>query len=77
MDGPQTTLFTAILIAVVSLTVFLVYFFVILLRQQRINRRLFEEKLRTEIETLEKERKRMVDSGGWCGNNFFRIVFPK
>ncbi|HQD10827.1 MAG TPA: histidine kinase [Flavihumibacter sp.] len=60
MDGPQTTLFTAILIAVVSLTVFLVYFFVILLRQQRINRRLFEEKLRTEIETLEKERKRMA-----------------
>ncbi|MFT4024630.1 MAG: sensor histidine kinase [Flavihumibacter sp.] len=60
MDGPQTTLFTAILIVAIALTVFLTYFFIILLRQQRVNRRLFQEKLRAEIETLEKERKRMA-----------------
>lgn len=60
MDGPPTTLFTAILISAIALTVFLIYFFVILLRQQRINRRLFREKLHAEIETLEKERRRMA-----------------
>lgn len=60
MDGPQTTLFTAILITAIALVAFTVYFFIVLLRQQTINRRLFQEKLRTEIETLEKERKRMA-----------------
>ncbi|GAO44882.1 sensor histidine kinase [Flavihumibacter petaseus] len=60
MDGQETTLYQAILIVACTLGVILLYFFITLLRQQRINRKLFNEKLRTEIQTLEKERKRMA-----------------
>lgn len=60
MDGSKTTLFHAILIVAITLAIVIIYFFITLLRQQRLNRRLFQEKLRTEIETLEKERKRMA-----------------
>ncbi len=60
MDGQETTLYHAILIAASMIGLIMVYFFITVLRQQGINRRLFKEKLRTEIQTLEKERKRMA-----------------
>lgn len=60
MDAPQTTIYTAILITALFVGAILIYFIVILIRQQRRNSRLYHSKILAEISTLENERARIA-----------------
>lgn len=60
MDTKETKIYIAVLIAASVLGVILVYFIITIIRQQRKNLALHKEKIQAEINTLEKERKRIA-----------------
>lgn len=60
MDTHETKIYTAILIAAGVIGVIIIYFIVIVIRNQRRHLHLQQQFLLTEINTLEKERKRIV-----------------
>lgn len=60
MDPNETKIYTVILIAGGVLGIILVYFIINIIRQQRKNLSLHNEKIQAEITTLENERKRIA-----------------
>lgn len=60
MDAKETSFYIAILIVCAVTGVFIAYFIVSIIRQQRRVVKLYRENLLTEITTLEKERSRMA-----------------
>src|SRR5262245_19620588 len=60
MDPNETKIYTVILIAGGVLGIILVYFIINIIRQQRRNLSLHNEKIQAEITTLENERKRIA-----------------
>jgi signal transduction histidine kinase len=60
MDTQETKIYIAALIASVVLAIILVYFIITIIRQQRKTQKMHREKIRAEIETLEKERARIA-----------------
>jgi signal transduction histidine kinase len=61
MDSQETSLYTAILITAVTLSVIIGYFFVSIIRQQRRNLLLQKENMRIEINAMEAERARIAN----------------
>lgn len=59
MDAQQTKIYTAILITTFLVGSILIYFIVVLIRQQRRNAKLYHLKILAEITTLENERMRI------------------
>lgn len=60
MDAKETSFYIAILIVCAVIGVFIAYFIISIIRQQRRVVKLYRENLLTEITTLEKERSRMA-----------------
>jgi two-component system, NarL family, sensor kinase len=60
MDPKEAKIYIAVLIAACVLGIMLVYFIITIIRQQRKNLALHKEKIQAEINTLEKERKRIA-----------------
>ncbi|MEP7376065.1 MAG: ATP-binding protein [Chitinophagaceae bacterium] len=60
MDTNETKIYTAILVAAIVLGIILVYFIITIIRHQKSNLALYKEKMQVEINTLEKERKRIA-----------------
>jgi signal transduction histidine kinase len=60
MDPNETKIYSVILIAGAVLGIILVYFIINIIRQQRKNLSLHNEKIQAEITTLENERKRIA-----------------
>lgn len=60
MDSNETKIYTVILIAGGVLGIILIYFIINIIRQQRRNLSLHNEKIQAEITTLEDERKRIA-----------------
>jgi len=76
MDAQQTKIYTAILIAAFVIGVILIFFIISLIQQQRKNSRLFKEKIRAEITTLENERSRVAaDLHDELGPLLFAVKF--
>lgn len=76
MDAQQTKIYTAIIIAGLIIGVILLYFIFTLIRQQRRNSQLFREKIKAEINTLEKERSRVAaDLHDELGPLLFSVKF--
>ncbi len=76
MDAQQTKIYTAILIAALVVGSILIYFIVSLIQQQRRNSRLFKEKIKAEITTLENERSRVAaDLHDELGPLLFSVKF--
>lgn len=59
MDAHQTTIFNAILLTTGLIGGVLIFFIIILVRQQRINAKLYLSKINAEITALENERQRV------------------
>lgn len=60
MDAQETSLFTAVLITCIVLSVIITYFIITIIRNHRRNRELYKSKILAEITTLENERKRIA-----------------
>ena len=76
MDAQQTKIYTAIIIAALVIGSILIYFIVSLIQQQRKNSRLFKEKIKAEITTLENERSRVsADLHDELGPLLFSVKF--
>ena len=76
MDAEQTKIYTAIVIAALVIGSILIYFIVSLIQQQRKNSRLFKEKIKAEITTLENERSRVsADLHDELGPLLFSVKF--
>lgn len=60
MDTKETKIYVAVLIGVAVLTIILVYFISTIIRYHRRNRELYKTRINAEIDTLEKERKRIA-----------------
>lgn len=60
MDANETKVYTALMVAAVIAGILLLYFIATIIRQQRRHHRLYLEKVSAEINTLEKERSRLV-----------------
>ena len=60
MDATETKVYMAVLIATGVLAAILVYFIITVIRQQKRNLLLQSEKIQTEVNTLENERKRIA-----------------
>jgi len=76
MDAQQTKIYTAILITAFVIGIILIYFIISLIQQQRKNSRLFKEKIRAEITTLENERSRVsADLHDDLGPLLFSVKF--
>ncbi len=60
MDTHEAKIYTAILIAAIILGIILIYFILTIISYHRRHINLYKEKIRVEITTLEKERKRMA-----------------
>lgn len=76
MDAQQTKIYTAILITVVVIGIILIYFIISLIQQQKRNSRLFKEKIKAEITTLENERSRVsADLHDDLGPLLFSVKF--
>src|SRR5262249_18523209 len=60
MDTQETKVYIAILIGAAVLAIILIYFIVNFIRQQRRNYALYLSKIQAEVNTLEKERKRVA-----------------
>lgn len=60
MHSTEENFYTAIAVAAVALGIIISYFILTMIRHQRRNIRLYKTKIRAEISTLEKERKRMA-----------------
>jgi signal transduction histidine kinase len=61
MNGTETKIYTALLIAALILTVILVFFIFTVLRNQKLNALLYEQQIQAEVNTLESERKRIAE----------------
>ena len=60
MGSPQTNLYNYVLIACLVMGVIIVYFFISVIRQQRVNLGLRKKSILSEIAGLEKERARIA-----------------
>lgn len=60
MDAQETKIFTIVLILVVVIAAITIYFFVSLVRQQKINLELKHKNIMAEINSIEKERARIA-----------------
>src|SRR5581483_1143389 len=60
MDTTEKELYNSLLIVVGVVGIILVYFIITIIRYQRRSLRLHKEKIRAEIDTLEKERRRIA-----------------
>lgn len=60
MDAQETRLFTLVLILVVVLGSIILFFFVSMIRQQRINLELKKQNITSELNSIEKERARIA-----------------
>jgi signal transduction histidine kinase len=59
MHSQETKLYIAILIAAIIIGIIFIYFIITIIRQQRKSFHLYQEKVQSEINTLEKERSRV------------------
>lgn len=76
MDAKETKIYIAIIIATLVVGFILVYFIISLIQQQRKNSRLFKEKIKAEITTLENERSRVAaDLHDELGPLLFSVKF--
>jgi two-component system, NarL family, sensor kinase len=76
MDAQQTKIYTAIIIAAFVVGGILIFFVISLIQQQRRNSRLFKEKIKAEITTLENERSRVAaDLHDELGPLLFSVKF--
>jgi len=60
MHGQETSLLIAVILSSVIVFLIMVYFIITIIRHQRLNSKLYKEKLHIEITTLENERKRIA-----------------
>ncbi len=60
MDSHETKIYIAILIAAGVLAVIITFFIITIVKHHKKNVQLYKEKLKAEVSTLEKERKRMA-----------------
>lgn len=61
MHAQERSLYLALLVTMLVLLGLVAFYTITLIRQQRRNRRLFQEKVAAEIHTLEKERQRLAE----------------